>query len=253
MSVKLTGVAQGLATASLNLTGSVGGNAAPRLDNNGFVNNLNPESAGGALAPGTVAQIFGNGLTPVTQEPGLIPLPKVFNDAQVLIGLQPAPLYYVSGRQMNVQIPTELQPDRQYSILVSSGAAFTLPDTITITAVSPGLLQFAQHANFSTITSDSPIVPGETMRLYLVGMGATDQTVASGNASPGSPLANVNAQPTVSIGGKPANVRFAGLTPGSVGLYQIDLDAPSDVASGPATVTVTQGDTTSNAVTLPVR
>src|SRR5262249_20850747 len=89
MSVKLTGVATGLSTTTLNLTGSVGLTDAPRLDNNGFVNNLNPGSAGAALAPGTVAQIFGGGLTAVTQSPGLIPLPKSFNDAQVLIGLQP--------------------------------------------------------------------------------------------------------------------------------------------------------------------
>src|SRR5205823_2554392 len=124
----------------------------------------------------------------------------------------------LSGGQINAQIPTELLPDRQYPILVNSGAAFTLPDTITITQVSPGLLTFAQHADFSLITRDSPAKAGETILLYLVGMGATSPTVASGFAAPDSPFANATVQPTVAIGGNPATVSFAGLTPGLVGL-----------------------------------
>jgi uncharacterized protein (TIGR03437 family) len=253
MTVKLTGLAQGLSTATLNLLGTVGSNPAPTLDNNGAVNNLNPGSAGGALAPGTVTQVYGGKLSPASSEAGVIPLPKAVNDTQVLIGLQSAPLYYVSDRQINLQIPAELQPDRQYSILVSSGAAFTLPDTITITSVSPGLLAFAQHADFSTVTPSSPVRPGEVIRLYLVGMGATDQNVASGAASPSTPLARANVQPTVTVGGKPVEVSFAGLSPGLVGLYQIDLTLPSDLPSGDAAVTVTQGDIVSNTVTIPVQ
>jgi len=152
-----------------------------------------------------------------------------------------------------MQIPTELQPDRQYSILVASGAGFTLPDTITLSPVSPGLLQFAQHADFRTVTAADPVRAGETIRLYLVGMGATDQTVASGVASPSAPLARVNLQPTVTINGRSATVLFAGLTPGSVGLYQIDLQTPEDLTAGNATVIVTQGEAVSNTVTIPVR
>jgi uncharacterized protein (TIGR03437 family) len=252
-SVKLTGLAQGLATATLNLTGSVPANSTPVLNSNGIINNLNPGASGAALAPGTVAQVFGGGLAPASSESGLLPLPTAVAGTQVLIGLQAAPLYYVSDGQINMQIPTELQPDRQYSILVASGAGFTLPDTITLSPVSPGLLQFAQHADFRTVTAADPVRAGETIRLYLVGMGATDQTVTSGVASPSSPLARVNVQPTVTINGRSATVLFAGLTPGSVGLYQIDLQTPEDLTAGNTAVVVTQGEAVSNTVTIPVR
>ena len=186
-------------------------------------------------------------------QPGLIPLPTTVNNTTVLIGAFAAPLYYLSGGQINAQIPTELQPDRQYPILVNSGVAFTLPDTITITQVSPGLLNFAQHADFSLIAPDSPAKAGESIHLYLVGMGATSPAVVSGAAAPGSPFATASVQPVVTIGGSAAAVSFAGLTPGSVGLYQIDVEVPAAAMPGDARVTVTQNGSASNTVTIPVR
>jgi uncharacterized protein (TIGR03437 family) len=253
MTVTVTALAQGLETATTKMIGTVGANIAPNLQSNSTVNNLNLDSAGAALAPGTVAQVSGGALAPVTETPGLLPLATSFANTSVLIGLHAAPIYFVSDRQINIQIPTELQTDGQYSILVSSGAAFTLPDTIAITSVSPGLLNLAQHADFRTVTAQSPVVPGELITLYLVGMGATDRTVPSGTTSPATPLANVTARPTVSIGGREAEVVFAGLTPGSVGLYQINIRTPENLPSGVASLTVTQGDAASNTVTIPIR
>jgi uncharacterized protein (TIGR03437 family) len=252
MTVTLNGLAPGLATATAQLTGAVSSNTAPVLSQNGTVNNLNP-APGAAVAPGTVAQVYGGSLTPSTTIPGLLPLPTLFNGTSVLVGAYLAPLYSLSGGQLDVQVPTELTPNRQYAILVSSGAAFTLPDTLTTTDVSPGLLNFAQHADFSTISASSPATAGETILLYLVGMGATDQTVASGAASPASPPANVTNPPAVTIDGQSATVSFAGLTPGLVGLYQINVQVPAGTASSSATVTVTQNGTPSNTVTIPIQ
>src|SRR5207244_4330148 len=118
----VSGISQGLASASARLTGTIAVNGAPTLNGNGTVNNLSG-SAGAALAPGTIVQIFGGGMAPVTASPGIVPLPSTFNNTSVLIGPFVAPLYYISGDQINAQIPTELQPDRQYPILVNSGAA----------------------------------------------------------------------------------------------------------------------------------
>jgi uncharacterized protein (TIGR03437 family) len=251
MTVTINGFAPGLPTAKTLLTGTVGGNTAPSLSPNGTLNNLNP-APGAAVAPGTVAQVYGGSLTPSTSIPGLLPLPTVVNGTSVLIGAFLAPLYSLSGGQLNVQIPTELTPNRQYSILVSSGAAFTLPDTLTTTDVSPGLLNFAQHTDFTTISASSPAKAGETVLLYLVGMGATDLAVASGAVSP-SPPATVSNTPLVSINGQGGMVSFSGLTPGLVGLYQINVQVPNGTPSGDASVTVTQNGTPSNAVTIPVQ
>ncbi|HTM51704.1 MAG TPA: Ig-like domain-containing protein, partial [Bryobacteraceae bacterium] len=253
MTVTVNGAAQGLSNTTARLTGSIGGNNAPALIPNGVVNTASGE-AGGALAPGTLVQIAGGSLSPITTQPGLIPLPTTFNNTSVLVGAFSAPVFFLSDGQVSAQIPSELQVDRQYSILVNSNGAFTLPDTITVTAASPGLLGRAQHADLSEITAESPARPGETVSLYLVGMGVTTPPVASGAGSPPPPPdVTVNVQPVVTIGGITANVRFAGLSPGLVGLYQVNVDIPEGVTAGDVPIIVTQNEYESNTITIPVR
>jgi tetratricopeptide (TPR) repeat protein len=65
--------------------------------------------------------------------------------------------------------------------------------------------------------------------LYFTGEGAVDQTIATGAASP-TPPANVLASVTATIDGLPATVLFAGMTPGAVGLGQVNVTVP---ATGP--------------------
>jgi uncharacterized protein (TIGR03437 family) len=58
----------------------------------------------------------------------------------------------------------------------------------------------------------------------------------------------------VTIGGVPAPVSFAGLAPGFVGLYQVNVQVPQGVAAGDAVpVVLSTGAIVSNAVTISVR
>jgi uncharacterized protein (TIGR03437 family) len=176
------------------------------------------------------------------------------------VGGVEAPLYAVSDDQIKAQIPVELAANRQYQVLVSANGALTLPDTITLAAAQPGLQisedgsqVVAQHSDTSPISPSSPATRGEEIILYLVGMGQTDPPVPSGTAAPSDSLATALAKPTVTIDGRPAEVLFAGLTPGSVGLYQIRLRVPPDAQAGALSVQVTQGDAQSNPGVLPVQ
>jgi uncharacterized protein (TIGR03437 family) len=54
------------------------------------------------------------------------------------------------------------------------------------------------------------------------------------------------------VDGQNAETPFAGLTPGGVGLYQINFVVPSSAKSGNLPVVVTQNGVTANVVTLPV-
>jgi uncharacterized protein (TIGR03437 family) len=54
------------------------------------------------------------------------------------------------------------------------------------------------------------------------------------------------------VAGEPATLVYAGLTPFSVGLYQIDFTIPLDAKSGNLAVVVTQNGTTANTTTIPV-
>ena len=71
-------------------------------------------------------------------------------------------------------------------------------------------------------------------------------------ASPSNPLASVVNAPTVTVGQIPATVQFAGLTPGYVGLYQINFQVPAGLAAGEREVDVTQNSVAANPTMLPV-
>jgi len=69
---------------------------------------------------------------------------------------------------------------------------------------------------------------------YLTGQKGVDQAqVAVGGASYGVTQSSDLANPvTVTIGGKPGQVLFAGLAPGFAGLYQVNVTVPEEVTTG---------------------
>jgi uncharacterized protein (TIGR03437 family) len=259
--ITLNGTSGTLQPAVVQLNGGVAANQnqPPVLAPNGTLHNLNPV-VGAPLAPGTIAEVFGSGLgPPVGVSPGVVPLVNTFDNTYVLIGPYQAPLFYLSSGQLDVQIPAELDATQQYQIVVSANNALTLPDNISIVPATPGVAAFAnggiiaQHTDFTLISSTSPAKPGEVVIIYLAGLGATNPSVPSGQPAPSTaPLAQVTSPVTVTVDGQKAVVDFAGLTPGAVGLYQIDFQVPTNASSGNLTVVVSQNGLAGNSTTLPV-
>jgi uncharacterized protein (TIGR03437 family) len=242
--------------AVLTLTGSVEANVAPVLSRGGTVNNSNPQ-LDAPLAPGTVVALFGANMASQANSPGVLPLLNTINGTYVLVGGNQLPLYYASPGQINAQLPVNLPLNRPQAVIVANGSAYTLPDNINITAVSPGVAAYpsgdviAQHADFSLVNAASPAHPGEVLIMYLVGMGATNPSTATGQQTTG-PLEPAVVQPIVMVGSQQAVVSFAGLTPGGIGLYQINFQVPAGVPAGSANITVTQGTVAANVTTLPI-
>jgi uncharacterized protein (TIGR03437 family) len=264
--ITLLGTASGLNPATAQITGGVAANQAPILNPNGIVNNAT-FLVGAALAPGMVAAAKGADLsTSVCPSPNTtcvspsVPIPTALQGTQLIVGGRLAPLYYVSGAQVNAQIPAELTPNQQYAAVGIVNNQITLPVQVTVVPIAPAVIQFqdasliAQHgADYSLVTPTSPAHPGEHIIMYLVGMGATNPVVLSGAAAPSTaPLAAAVVQPTLTVGTLNALIYFAGLTPGAVGLYQIDFQVPPNATAGNFPVVVQQGDITANITTLPV-
>jgi uncharacterized protein (TIGR03437 family) len=119
-------------------------------------------------------------------------------------------------------------------------------------AANPDGTVIAQHtADFSLVTAAHPAAAGESIVIYLAGMGATNPVVAEGIPTP-SELVPVDVQPTLTVDGVGAAIGYAGLTPGGVGLYQINFTVPPGARSGNLNLVVMQGGMPANATTLPV-
>ncbi len=249
----------GSLTATSVVSGTVVPNEVAAINPNGVTLPYN-EQVGGALAPGSIVSIYGRNLAATTAAAPETHLPTSINNVGVTIGGIAAPLFYVSPGQINAQIPFELEESRQYEVSVHSSGMLSSPQTIDVAPAAPGLAAtsdgavIAQHwPDYSEVSADAPASPGEYIILYLVGMGATENPVASGSPTPFDPLSQVKASTTVTVGGQQAQVFFAGLTPGWVGLYQVNIQIPATAKSGNLELKVSQGDSVSNTTIIPVR
>jgi uncharacterized protein (TIGR03437 family) len=249
--------APNLGTTTIAIIGKVIPNQAPTLSLNGVLSNANP-TPGAPLAPGAIAQVKGAGLATSNLEAPGSPLPTVLDDMmRILIGAREAPLFSVSPGQLKVQIPTEIEPNRYQSVVVSVNDTYSTPDTLSVALVQPAIATYAagwavEGSQGSTpISVESPAHPGDAITIFLEGMGATTPLAASGYAADGD--AGVQLQPNVIIGGQTAEISYAGLAPGLIGVYQINFRIPSNLTPGDIAVAVIQNGVTSNSAILPVR
>jgi hypothetical protein len=88
------------------------------------------------------------------------------------------------------------------------------------------------HLNNSLVTPENPAVPGEVLVVYCTGVGKLNNAPRTGDGAPSAPLAEAADKPIVTVGGTTAGVSFAGLTPGLVGLIQINIQLAANLPSG---------------------
>jgi uncharacterized protein (TIGR03437 family) len=257
--ITLRAAAAGFSPVTTQIGGSVTANPAPLLARNSTQHVYNP-LAGGGLAPGTLVQISGSGLAAGSAAaPPNAPLPFVLNGTRVFIGGVAAPISAVSPTQISAVIPNGLKTAMQYQVVVSANDALAAPDSIQLTSTAPGVaassggIATAAHPDGSAVTQTSPAAPGEAITLTAAGLGLTDTPVSDGTAAPSAPLANALSGPAVTVDGAPAVVAFAGLKPGSVGIYQIVFTVPADAKNGDLTVVVSQEGQPGNATVLTVK
>src|SRR5947208_3640237 len=94
------------------------------------------------------------------------------------------------------------------------------PGIYTTTGDGKGPATATHSDSGGLVGTASPASRGEWLVLYANGLGAVTPDVPSGTAPKG--LSATLNPVTVSVGGVAAEVYFAGLAPGFVGLYQIN-------------------------------
>jgi uncharacterized protein (TIGR03437 family) len=161
----------------------------------------------------------------------------------------------VSPTQVNVWVPWELagQSSVQMKVDVDEGFWGNVV-TIPLQSTAPGFflssnVAIAQDQNFKLITSSNPAVPGQAIVLYCNGLGPVTNQQPSGAPASGTSISATTTTPVVTIGGQTAQVIFSGLSPGFVGLYQVNVYVPSGLSAGNQAITIAIGGQTSPAQT----
>lgn len=128
--------------------------------------------------------------------------------------------------------------------------------SVILSPLSPTLC--CSNKEGAPVTEANPAVPGETINVYATGLGLikSDDGTAVGESGIKytGPLVNEPNFPVDSLaGGKTANVLFAGLKQGAVGIYEVQLQLNSDLPTNPQTqLTIAQDIYISNIVTIPI-
>jgi uncharacterized protein (TIGR03437 family) len=218
----------------------------------------------GSVVPGSMATLFGTNLTSAAgiNLTSTLPLPTTFENVSVKVNGVPAPLFAVDNvngqQQINFQTPWEVSGAKA-SITVTNGGATSAALQAPVAAAQPGIFSYSQggktygailHANYQLASTSHPAVAGETVLIYMTGLGATPGHPATG--APAVTGASTSTLASVTIGGKNAHVDYSGLAPAFVGLYQVNAIIPSGLSSGDQPVVVTLG-TASNTVLLPIQ
>ena len=242
---------------------------APSATPSGFVSAAN--TPGNSPAPGSLASLYGTNLASVTAAADLgPPLPFALGGTSMTISNSTVPLLFVSPGQINFQVPWFIISGRTSIPVTLTQGQLSSTTSVIVTPFAPALFTTNQQGTgqaaalingTATIVAPAgdfpgsrPARKGEFIQLYGTGLGYVDRTPSLGSASPSTPPAMTLVKPTVSVGGGDANVVFSGLSPGFVGLYQVNLQIPQNAPSGPAVpVVLTIGGVMSNTATIAIQ
>ena len=199
-----------------------------------------------AYAPGMLVAIFGTALGDFVQSAGTIPLPEYLAGFEAYVNNVPAPLWYVSPGQVNLQIPYETPTSGTVTLTVGNPWA-NATYNIRMSPAAPGIFT---DGNGNAVPFSSA-ARGQTVTLYITGDGKVSPSLADG-ATP-SPRTPVSQLPkpvqavSLTVGGASVAqpLPFYGIPNGFVGVTQINFTIPPTAPLGLQPVVVTVGTASS--------
>ncbi len=206
----------------------------------GVLNGASFAPTGTPISPGQFVALFGTNLGPNPPAVAAAPFPTTLAGVNVTIQGRPAPLYFVSPNQLSALVPFATS-GVSAEIIVRNGGQESNRITVPVSRTSPGVYSQPQNgigagailrSNFTLLTPANPARRGDTVLIYLTGLGALEPSLADGTAAPASPLSRVVDNVNVYIGGQRATVSFAGAAPGFAGLYQLNVVIPANAPIG---------------------
>ena len=223
-----------------------------------------PFTAG--ISPGEFVTIAGQNLSDSTATASSLPFPnKLGNNVQVLVNGLAAPLYVVTPTYISFLVPYAVSASatavQLATVQVVNNGTASNTVTVPVHLTTPGVFTVpsgglgpaaALHADYSLVSPTKPAQPGETILVFVTGLGAVTPLVPDGSAGPSNPLSTTSNTVAAYINGQSAKVDFSGLAPGLGGLYQVNLEVPSGLASGTYALDIAGPDGYSSEATVAV-
>jgi uncharacterized protein (TIGR03437 family) len=256
---------------------SAGGGNAPTINSSNGVQSASGFGGFPAVAPGTWIEIFGANFASGTRpwsgsDFNGVNAPTSLDGTKVAIGGQSAFVYFISPTQVNAQVPSNVATGtQQVTVSTAGGTSNSFP--VTVNALQPGLLsppsfnlnnkqyvvaQLCEPGKTCSTLNDltfvlpagslagsgflvRPAKPGENLTIYGIGFGPVIDS-SNLNIPAGQVVAATNQlvnSVQMQVNGVNANLTYAGLAPGQVGVYQFNLVVPA-VPDGDWPLTFTQ-------------
>jgi len=220
------------------------------------------------LAPNGIAAAFGAFVTQNNQvfQATTVPLPTTLGGVRVRVGNTDAGLFFVSTGQINFEIPGGTADGANVTVTVTNSDNSTRTGTFTVVRSSPGI--FSAKASGQGAAAAQTTFDGATFQNTFDGAGNERDVDAGTKARPNvlilyaTGVRNTPAQApndgngvaeavTVKFQGVPGQALFAGPVQGLVGLDQINVIIPPEMAGiGSVQVILTTNGRTSNTVTI---
>jgi uncharacterized protein (TIGR03437 family) len=209
-----------------------------------------------SIAPGSWIEIHGSNLASSPREWTMadfsgLTAPTELDGTKVTIGGQAVFLSFVGPDQVNAQVPSGIKPGLR-ELTVTTPAGTSAPYTIAVNPTQAGLFapasfRISGNQYVAAVSGDGtafigpsgavegfttrPAQPGEIITIYAVGGGPVAPDTKAGDFV--EELTSLSSQVEISFDQTPAPIVWAGLAPGSIGLYQFNVVVP-DVDDGEA-------------------
>lgn len=191
--------------------------------------------AGNPISAGEFIALQGTGLAR-SQQTASPPYPGALNGVTVLINNRAAAMQFVSDTQINCVVPYSTQGPTA-TIVVQNNGVNSNTVTVPVAGTSPAIFSLDRsgsgpgavlHPDYALVDSARPAVAGETLQVFLTGMGAVNPPVADGSGGGTNTLNSTTTSPiVVLVGGQPATVVSSFLAPLYPGLYQMNVRLPA--------------------------
>ncbi len=204
---------------------------------------------GRALAAGTFASIFAVGTSVLSIDTAASttqPLPTVSADTQVIVNGKATALSYVSPAQINLPLALSLPAGGTVDLQVvrkSTGQIYGGAE-VPLSSASPALFVLggqqsgpvaALNTDNTVNTATNPVPRGTIIQLFGTGQGPVLNPPPDGESSPGPVETAVRPQVILGSPGVQVpveNIKYSGLAPNFVGLWQINVEIPLIAPSG---------------------